>query len=91
MMTSDEPNTLIEFPCRFPVKAMGRQGSEFEQAVSEIIFSHARLVDGESLKITPSKAGNFISITAVIEAESQDQLDTIYQSLTDCELVLMAL
>ena len=90
-MTSNDRKSLLEFPCRFPVKAMGRQGGEFEHAVSEIIFSHARLVNGESLRITPSKAGNFISVTAVIEAESQNQLDTIYQSLTDCELVLMAL
>ena len=82
---------MLEFPCRFPIKAMGRHSSEFERTVSEIIFAHARLVDGENLRLTPSKAGNFISVTAVIEAESQHQLDTIYQSLTDCELVLMAL
>jgi putative lipoic acid-binding regulatory protein len=70
---------------------MGRQSLEFEQAVREIVLGQARLAEGESLKVTPSKAGNFVSVTAVIEAESRQQLDTIYQSLTDCELVLMAL
>jgi len=91
-VTTTEPaKSLLEFPCRFPIKAMGRRSAEFERAVSEIIFAHARLMDGERLKIVPSKAGNYISITAVIEAESQSQLDTIYQSLTDCELVLTAL
>ena len=91
MMKSEDRVSLLEFPCRFPIKAMGRQSAEFERIVSDIIFAHAQLMSGESLKVTPSKAGNFISVTAVIEAESQQQLDAIYQSLTDCELVLMAL
>jgi len=86
-----EATGLLEFPCRFPIKAMGRRNEEFEHAVREIIFAHARLSNGEQLRMTPSKAGNYLSITAVIEAESQDQLDTIYRSLTACELVLVAL
>jgi putative lipoic acid-binding regulatory protein len=90
-MTSEQRTSALEFPCRFPIKAMGRQSAEFERVVSEIIFAHARLTNGESLSIRPSTAGNYVSITAVIEAESQSQLDTIYQSLTDCELVLVAL
>jgi hypothetical protein len=84
-------DTTLDFPCRFPIKAMGRQSADFERIVSEIIFRHARLSSGESLRIRPSKAGNFISITAVIEAESRSQLDAIYQSLTDCKSVLLAL
>jgi putative lipoic acid-binding regulatory protein len=90
-MTTERSESLLEFPCHFPIKAMGRQSTEFERAVSEIILGHARLIEGESLRMTPSRAGNYVSITAVIEAESQIQLDTIYQSLTDCELVLVAL
>jgi putative lipoic acid-binding regulatory protein len=90
-MKSEPGLSLLEFPCHFPIKAMGRQSLEFEQAVREIVLGQARLAEGESLKVTPSKAGNFVSVTAVIEAESRQQLDTIYQSLTDCELVLMAL
>jgi len=94
MTTEDrvfQRDSALQFPCRFPIKAMGRQSDDFERVVSDIIFAHARLVHGERLKIQPSRAGNYISITAVIEAESQSQLDTIYQSLTDCELVLVAL
>jgi putative lipoic acid-binding regulatory protein len=39
----------------------------------------------------PSKAGNFVSVTAVVEAHSQEQLDAIYQDLSDCAQVLVAL
>ncbi len=88
---SDLPDTLLEFPCAFPIKAMGRQSDEFERIVADIIFAHAQLSEGESLRSVPSKAGNFVSVTAVIEARSRAQLDAIYQALTDCEQVLMAL
>lgn len=90
-MTSEKDPSLLQFPCPFPIKAMGRQSEDFERIVSEIILTRAELVAGEALKSTPSKAGNFVSITAVINAQSQSQLDAIYQALTDCEQVLMAL
>ena len=32
--------SLIEFPCRFPIKAMGRDQSEFEAHVLQIISAH---------------------------------------------------
>lgn len=90
-MTSEASVSLLEFPCRFPIKAMGRQSDEFEAIVNTIITRHASLWPDEPIQIKPSGAGNFLSITVVINAESQAQLDSIYQDLTDCEQVLMAL
>jgi putative lipoic acid-binding regulatory protein len=83
--------SLLEFPCRFPVKAMGRQRDGFEELISGIVCNHAELWPGEPVRSTPSKAGRFVSVTAVVEARSQEQLDAIYQDLTDCVEVLMAL
>ena len=83
--------SLLEFPCRFPIKAMGRQSSEFEALVTRIVCTHAELWPDEPVRSVPSKAGNFVSVTAVIEARSQRQLDAIYQELTDCAKVLVAL
>jgi putative lipoic acid-binding regulatory protein len=89
-MTNDV-ETLLEFPCRFPVKAMGRNGDAFEEVVKEIIFRHAELHLGEEVRVRPSAQGNFLSVTVTIEATSRAQLDRIYQDLTDCEQILMAL
>jgi putative lipoic acid-binding regulatory protein len=86
----NSPN-LLEFPCRFPVKAMGRRTEEFEKLVTGIVASHAELWPGETVRSTLSRAGRFVSVTAVIEARSQEQIDAIYQDLTDCSEVLMAL
>jgi putative lipoic acid-binding regulatory protein len=92
-MNSQKPNkqSLLEFPCRFPIKAMGRQSEEFETLITRIVLNHAELWRDEPVRSVPSKAGNFVSVTAVIEARSQEQLDAIYQDLTDCVQVLMAL
>jgi putative lipoic acid-binding regulatory protein len=88
---SEEHISLLEFPCRFPIKAMGRSSEEFEPAVTAIILAHAQLWPGEAVTLAPSKEGNFVSVTAVIEAQSQEQLDAIYQDLTDSDQVMMAL
>ncbi len=70
---------------------MGRQSGEFEHVVTAIIQAHASLWPGEAVRSVPSKAGNFLSVTAVVEAHSQQQLDAIYQDLSDCAQVLVAL
>ena len=84
-------NSLLEFPCRFPVKAMGKADGRFEAVVAHIIRTHAELWPGEPIRSNPSKTGKYVAITAVIEATSQEQLDAIYRDLTDCPDVLMAL
>jgi len=83
--------TLLEFPCRFPIKAMGRQSDGFVALVKRIVLGHAELWPGEEVTVAPSKAGNFVSVTCVIDARSQQQLDAIYQELSDSDQVLMAL
>ncbi len=86
-----DDNSLFDFPCRFPVKAMGRNSAEFEPLVTGIILNHAQLFSGEEVSVNESGGGNFLSVTVTIEAHSREQLDRIYMDLTACELVLMAL
>jgi putative lipoic acid-binding regulatory protein len=86
-----ERDELFDFPCKFPVKAMGRESGEFEQLVTGLVLQHAELHTDGGISVVPSGAGNFLSVTVVIEAVSREQLDRIYQDLTDCEQVLMAL
>ncbi len=87
----DQQETLLEFPCKFPIKAMGRNDAEFEGVVTEIVLAHAGLYAGEAVTTQPSSSAKFISVTVTIEALSKAQLDRIYQDLTDCEQVLVAL
>ena len=88
---TNRQETILEFPCKFPVKVMGREEDGFGALVTKIILQHAEIYIGERVTTSTSKAGNFIAVTVPIEARSKAQLDRIYQDLTDCEQVLVAL
>ncbi len=83
--------TLFEFPCQFPIKAMGKIDIELDLLVIEIIRRHAPDINHQSVKIRPSKDGNYLAVTVTINATSKQQLDAIYQELTDHPKVLVAL
>jgi len=90
-MTDQERETLIEFPCSFPIKIMGKNHIDLETAVVSIINEHVEDFGEGALKSRESKNGNYISITVTINAVSQNQLDNIYRALSSHELVMMAL
>lgn len=88
---SEERPPLLEFPCQFPIKAMGKSNVEFDLLVIDIVRQHVKDLSEKSIKTRPSKNGNFISVTATIEATSQQQIDDIYRQLSSHPLVLMVL
>jgi len=95
-LTLKEGETLLEFPCKFPVKAMGLSCDElalekFKAAVLEIINRHVEHLAENALKIKPSKTGKYTAITITITAHSKAQLDAIYIDLSTCEYVSIAL
>ena len=79
--------TLLEFPCEYPVKAMGETHPQFEGIVIEIIQRHAGKVSDEAVNSKQSSGGKYTSITVVIEANSKKQLDALYQELSAHEAV----
>jgi putative lipoic acid-binding regulatory protein len=88
-MTSEE--SLLKFPCSFPIKAMSKAEADFDALVVEIVRRHAPDLKESAVVTRPSKAGKWISVTVTIQATSQKQLDAIYQALTDHDRVVMAL
>ena len=90
-MGGRDEETLLEFPCRFPIKIMGRDSEAFHRAALELVESYAGEIPEEDVSRSSSSKGNFVSITVTIEAVSQEQLDNIYQALTDHEEILVAL
>lgn len=90
-MTEQEEETLFEFPCEFPIKAMGKSGPELEVAVLEIINRHVDDLSEGAVKLSTSKGGKYTSITITIVAQSKAHLDGIYMELTSCEHVLYSI
>ena len=83
--------SVFKFPCKFPIKILGLKSKGFDTTVLEIVGRHATDIKPVSINNRLSKGGKYISITVTITARSQNQLDTIYQELSDCQEVLMAL
>lgn len=90
MQDSDE-ETIMEFPCLFPIKAMGLAEDDFDILVVDIVRRHASDLSEGAVKSRLSQEGKYISITVTVEAQSKQQLDNIYMELTAHEKVLMAL
>jgi putative lipoic acid-binding regulatory protein len=90
-MTADEPVSLLEFPCEFPIKAMGYSHEHFEGLVIGIVRRHAPNLTEGAVASRSSKGGKYTSITVTVRAESQAQLDAIYRELSGTPEVIMVL
>ncbi len=87
----DKKQTLLKFPCDFPIKAMGLSGSGFEVRALEIVRRYAPDFVNDSMYSAASKQGKYISVTFTVQATSQQQLDAIYRELTSCDDIMMVL
>ena len=90
-MTESESKTLLEFPCSFPIKMMGRADDAFSGTAVGLVEQHVGKVSANSIQTSKSRNGNFLSVTVTIDAQSQEQLDSIYNELSNSEQILVAL
>ncbi len=86
-----EEDTLLEFPCDFPIKIMGSRADDFAQAMVAIVLRHAPDFAAESVEMRASSSGNYLSVTCTIRATSKLQLDALYQELSGHPLVKVVL
>jgi putative lipoic acid-binding regulatory protein len=83
--------TLLEFPCDFPIKVMGATRDDFAQVILEVVLRHAPDFEAASMEMRPSRAGNYLSVTCTIRATSKPQIDALYLELTAHPYVKIAL
>ncbi len=83
--------TLMEFPCNFPLKIMGMHTDDFRSLVLGIVQRHMGTIDESSIEERPSKNGKYLGLTVTVVPQSQEQLDNLYRELTSCDKVLVAL
>ena len=83
--------TFIEYPCDFPIKAMGLAEHDIAAIFEEIArknFPHQETFD---ITRKESSGGKYLSVTIVFKALNREQLDATYQALSDHEHILMSL
>ncbi len=84
-------DSVIEFPCAFPIKMMGRDTPEFRDTARTLVEKHAGVVPDEAVQVALSRNGRFVSVTITIIATSQQQLDDIYTDATNHADILYTL
>ncbi len=91
-MTEDmTEESIIPYPCDFPIKIFGHNEPDFSASVVEVVLRHAPDFDAASVEWRVSSASNYLSVTCTIRATSRAQLDALYQELVDHPKVKMVL
>jgi uncharacterized protein len=83
--------TLIEFPCDFPIKVMGETHVDFSSEIIKTIQSQLPSFDASKIEMRGSTGGKYISLTCIVYVTSKPQLDDIYRALTAHPMVKFAL
>lgn len=90
-MNEHSRQSLLDFPCEFPIKAFGRASPELKALVLAIVRRHAPETEDSQISLRASTKGTYEAITITIQAQSKAQLDAIYMDLTASPVILMAL
>jgi|TARA_B110000263_G_scaffold99419_1_gene86902 putative lipoic acid-binding regulatory protein len=83
--------TLIDYPCEFPIKIMGKEEQDFTKSILMIVHRHVLNFDDKNIETRLSKKNKYLSLTCTVYVTSQSQLDALYQELCDHPMVLMVL
>ena len=90
-MAENDKDTLLEFPCEFPLKVMGAAQDGFAEEILRVVSIHAPDFDASRMEMRASSGGNYISLTCTVMATSKEQLDNLYRALTSHPMVKVVL
>ena len=83
--------SLIDFPCDFPIKVMGKSHPDFQTTIVELISKFDGGFDGARIEVRPSSGGNYTGLTVTVRALNREHLDDIYRALTGHPMVKVVL
>ncbi len=88
-MTTEE--SLIEYPCDFPIKVFGSAHPDFVNAITQVVQAHSPNFTSENIESRSSSAAKYTSLTCTVHITSREQLDDLYRDLTSHPMVKMVL
>ncbi|BDI03343.1 UPF0250 protein [Sphaerotilus microaerophilus] len=83
--------SLIEYPCAFPIKVMGAHVPGYLEAIVSVARQFDPGFDAATVEQRPSKGGNYLGLTITVTATSREQLDELYRTLTTHPMVKIVL
>jgi len=83
--------SLIKYPCDFPIKVMGKSVEGYQAAIERVILNFDPQFDIKTVERRPSKNGNYLGLTVTVRVISRDQLDELYRTLSTHPMVSVVL
>jgi putative lipoic acid-binding regulatory protein len=83
--------SLIKYPCHFPIKVMGANVDGYVTALTHVAKSFDPTFDASTIELRPSKAGHYLGVTLSVYVTSREQLDELYRTLTTHPMVKVVL
>ena len=83
--------SLIEYPCDFPIKVMGERVDGFVHAITHIAKQFDPGYDASTVELRESSSGKYLGVTITVRATSREQLDELYRTLTSHPMVKVVL
>ena len=84
-------DSLIEYPCKFPIKVMGNKVDGLVHAITMIAGQFDPEFDASTLELRESKGGKYLGVTVTVNATSREQLDELYRTLSTHPMVKVVL
>lgn len=87
----DAIDSLITYPCLFPIKVMGAKVDGFLETMLEVCRRFDPQLDRATIEQRPSKSGNYLGLTLNVNTTSRVQLDALYRALSTHPMVKIVL
>lgn len=83
--------SLIQYPCAFPIKVMGERVNGLVSAIVAVAKSFDPAFDENTVELRESSSGKYLGVTVTVTATSRDQLDELYRTLSTHPMVKVVL
>ena len=88
---AETTDSLIEYPCDFPIKVMGLNVDGFIPAISFVARQFDPSWREDSIEIRESKGGKYLGLTLTVRVTDREQLDELYRTLSSHPMVKVVL
>lgn len=86
---TDRP--VITYPCDYPIKVVGDVRPNFHEEVFDVVLRHDPSMTTERVSQKTSRKGNFVSISFMLVAHSQEQIEALFADLKEIESIRLVL
>jgi len=88
---ADQEESLIKYPCDFPIKVMGKSVDGYDAEITNIVLQFDPNFNVATIEQRPSKNGNYLGLTVTVRVHSREQLDELYRTLSTHPMVSVVL